>query len=73
MPRPLAPLAETSTIRKSPLLRGRLGQSDMVVGERRIANAGVTFAALPLGGRGGQPRPRVAHGSHDKLSARSMR
>jgi nuclear transport factor 2 (NTF2) superfamily protein len=77
---PLVPLAEASTIEKARFAEDAWNDCDAVAGEHRPADAvhNIRGFALKLteegnlGGRWQQPPP-IVDGSHDEVSARSMR
>jgi hypothetical protein len=74
MPRPLTPLAEASTIGKVRFSEDASSSLMRSSASAALPTPSVTFAALP----GGWPRrateaSRAVHGSHEELSARSMR
>jgi catalase len=77
---PLAPFAEASTIEKVRFAEDAWNSRDAVAGERRAADAehDIRGFALKLVEEGnwdvvGDKPPPTVDGSHDELSARSMR
>ena len=79
MRRPLPPSADASAMEKVCSAEGASNSGDAVAGERRAAATEHNSRGSALGVWGansdvvGDKRPRIADGSHDELSARSMR